>query len=282
MIKKIPHNGPVRRIIGTSRSDFFTLSSSGCRLLYLFAISHSTVHLLQQCVRCTVDDTIIIGASVTNGTARSQAMTAITFRFTICCILLTVTMAFSPSHSSRFPPLFLQSTTKDDIPGLEYLDEIREHVSEHIVQWESCVKLVAGATGMDKEEAELRLAEATRWKAYAIVKSDLARKHIKTIVPTVEDVTESIAWLQGEPLQLNREQLQAAVRNHAETYLRAPAANFKNAKNTAPRKWRQNPDEFCQLVREEPRVLGLTYNCADDGCASECGSCWVTFGNSYK
>lgn len=160
------------------------------------------------------------------------------------------------------------------------MEEIREQLSEHITQWDSCVEVVAGATGMESEEAELRLAEATRWKAWAVVKSELARKYIKTVIPSVEEITESFTWLQSEPLLLNQEQLEVAVRDYAEIYLRTPAANFRKAKNVAPRKFRQNPDDFCQLVRNRPRALGLTYNCADDGCASECGSCWVTFENS--
>lgn len=170
------------------------------------------------------------------------------------------------------------------MPGVEYLPTIREEISEHLDEWDKCVDLIVEATqqGMSREEAELRLAEATRWKAWAIVTSEMARKYLKTVLPTADALTESLEWLQSEsgPLKLSPEQLQLAFRDYSETYLQGPAQNYKKALNVAPREWRDHPEDFNQLVRDQPRAMSLTYNCLDDGCAANCGSCWVTFRNS--
>jgi hypothetical protein len=135
---------------------------------------------------------------------------------------------------------------------------------------------------MERIEAELRLAEATRWKAWAIVTSELARKYIQTTIPTIDKMNQTLDWLQQSgPLQLTPDQLQTAIRNYPETYLNDPATKYKRALNVAPREWRgENQKDFDQLVRDQPRAMCLTYNCVDDGCQAECGNCWVTFRNS--
>ena len=33
------------------------------------------------------------------------------------------------------------------------------------------------------------------------------------------------------------------------------------------------------LIQNDPNVLQVTFNCGDEGCQSECGSCWVTYEN---
>jgi len=183
---------------------------------------------------------------------------------------------------SRTSPLASSSSSETDqtLQGVEHLDTIRQELADHLEGWDSCVAIVATATGMDSQEAELRLAEATRWKAWATVTSDIARKYTQTTIPKPDEINETINWLQAEPLALTQEQMVAAIRRYPETYLKSPADNYKKALNVAPRQWRQSPEEFAKLVREQPRVMSLTYNCEDDGCQSECGSCWVTFRNS--
>ena len=169
-------------------------------------------------------------------------------------------------------------------------EQVQEQPTERSIleEWESCVQLIVQETGMESSEAEVRLAEATRWKAWAIVTSELGRKYIQTVLPTVEQLIQAFQWLQqqqGGPLQLTRDQLVYAIRTYPETYLLTPERNFRRALNVAPREYRDtnnnnNEYDFVQLVKDQPRAMSLTYNCADDGCAAECGSCWVTFRNS--
>lgn len=127
---------------------------------------------------------------------------------------------------------------------------------------------------MDEEEAEECLAKVWQWKNWAICTSAIARKYIKTIDPDAAAVAASLDWLQAGPLGLDQDLLRASVISSPEAYLLSPEKNFDQAQKVAPEKWK-DPTDFIQLLLEEPEALQLTYNCAGEGCNSNCGNCWV-------
>ena len=131
---------------------------------------------------------------------------------------------------------------------------------------------------MDKEDAEDCLAKIWQWKNWAICSSPIARKYIKTIEPDAASIAASLNWLQSGPLGLDQDVLRAGILGSPEAYLLSPEDNYNQISKVAPKKWK-DPAEFRKLLLEEPEVLQLTYNCADEGCNSNCGNCWVTFEN---
>lgn len=126
------------------------------------------------------------------------------------------------------------------------------------------------------EQAEVCLSKAYKWRAFAVVKSALARKYIETEVPNVSKLQESLSWLTTEPLSLDEDRLCAAIIEHPEAYLLQPQETYQTALACAPAKYK-DPVDFKARLLEDASVLTCTYNCADDGCASECGNCWVSY-----
>lgn len=159
-------------------------------------------------------------------------------------------------------------------------------------------------------QAEDCLAVALNWKRWAIVTSPIARRFIQTVPPSAAALAASLQWLLRDgPLAANaaaananaaanttaaaaaadccggvtivvpREVLQAGILQYPEAYLVAPQRNYERALKTAPSAYR-DPDQFRALLCRDPSVLQCTYNCADSGCNSDCGNCWVSF--EYK
>jgi hypothetical protein len=78
------------------------------------------------------------------------------------------------------------------------------------------------------------------------------------------------------PLELPRDVLQQGIILCPDAYLLNPQQNYEQAIRAAPKQY-QDPVQFRNLLLSNPAVLRCTYNCADTGCNSECGNCWVSF-----
>ena len=178
----------------------------------------------------------------------------------------------------------LSSTSSNTINAdFDILPEIRSAVYENENgenQWKESIQMIQSEIhddSIDEEELELQLATAFRWKAY-VKASKTMRKYQNPKIPDPMKIQEALVWLQTGPLELTKEQLWKNIQNHPQTYLLDPQSSFQKAMGSAPKKYR-DPTILTKLIEEDPSVLQVSYNCADDGCASECGNCWVAYGN---
>jgi hypothetical protein len=167
------------------------------------------------------------------------------------------------------PRSILASTTDDFLPT------VREAVLEAGGETAWTESTQALSSIFDKEEAETFLADAFGWKSWAKASASTKKYH-RPKVPDAVLLNEALAWLRDGPLALNEEQVQSSIKKSPKTYLDAPNESYKKALGTAPRKHRDN---LQHLIRQDPTVLEVTYNCDGEGCASECGRCWVSFEN---
>ena len=143
--------------------------------------------------------------------------------------------------------------------------------------WEESVQYLVESVSVlgTKQVTEQCLADAFGWKAWAKA-SERTRKFHRPKVPDPEKLKDALAWLRDGPLALNDEQVKASILKAPKTYLDAPNESFRKSLGTAPRKYRDN---LIELIRLDPTVLEVTYNCDGEGCASECGRCWVSYEN---
>ena len=161
----------------------------------------------------------------------------------------------------------------------ELLPAVREGVAEKdaLDEWNSCVEFLAGDIGVDHLQAEILLAAALEWRGWARVTSALARKYMKPKTPDLQQLQTALSWLREGPLALTDSAiLKEAIEKSPTAYLVDPAAAYAEALDTAPAKYK-DADAFQALLMEDPSVLECSYNCVDDGCASECGNCWVSY-----
>lgn len=143
--------------------------------------------------------------------------------------------------------------------------------------WEESAQFLAESVSMlgTKQVTEQCLADAFGWKAWAKA-SERTKKFHRPKVPDPEKLKDALAWLRDGPLALNDEQVKTSILKAPKTYLDAPNESFRKSLGTAPRKYRDN---LIELIRLDPSVLEVTYNCDGEGCASECGRCWVSYEN---
>lgn len=175
-------------------------------------------------------------------------------------------------QSNGLQPLAATSQTA------EYLEKVRETMDESgfSESWTESVSLLAEKADLERQEAEDCLAQAWGWKRFAVVKSPMARKYIQTTEPNAALISEALDWLRGEPLSLEQPVLKSAIVKSPEVYLTDPASSYRKAIQCAPREYR-DPTAFRELlVTEDPTLIMRTYNCADGGCDSQCGNCWVS------
>ena len=128
--------------------------------------------------------------------------------------------------------------------------------------------------------AELCLADAFGWKRWVLSSATLRKYQTQPVVPTVDSLQQTMDWLRQGPLGLAKDAplLQTCLFQHAALYLKDPQTLYRRAIQSAPRAYR-DADAFRTLVAQDPTVLDVFYNCGDedDGCASNCGNCWVTY-----
>lgn len=163
--------------------------------------------------------------------------------------------------------------------GVDLLPEIREAVTaaEGAGGWEASVRILSELFESSDEEAELVLADAFRWKSWAAA-SDMMRRYQKPVLPETDQVREALEWLRDGPLELTEGQIRSNILSHPQIYLVKPDKAYKQVLGSAPRKYR-DATTLKFLIEEDPTILQVWYNCDEEGCQSECGSCWVAYEN---
>lgn len=173
----------------------------------------------------------------------------------------------------------LQLSSAASSAGLEkVLDRVREGVVEagHEEEWNKSCALLVETLGLDEVDAMHYLAQATNWKSWAVTTSNIARKFIKPKTPDTEKLKSNLEWLMAEPLSLDADFVQKGVSLSPVAYLMDSSEIYKKALDTAPSKY-SDAESFRTLLLKDPTALQNTYNCADTGCNSECGNCWVSY-----
>lgn len=199
-----------------------------------------------------------------------------------CAFLLPSGLSFNHARQSTFS---LKSTSVSNNVDLEMLPEIRSTVFEKDggeQAWTESTEIIKNAlyssfSTDQTSEVELVLATAFSWKAY-VKASPMMRKYQNPKLPDPTQIQQAIEWLRTGPLELPDDVIRDNIQAHPKTFLMDPQSSYKKAISSAPRKYR-DPSVFKQALETDPTVLQVTYNCADDGCISECGSCWVTYRN---
>lgn len=196
--------------------------------------------------------------------------------WTLSCAWLPVTtpVRFTATRNQHSKPILTAAKTDEDL-----LPTVREGIAEQdsTVEWNQCVALLEQELGISSSQAEIYLAAALEWRGWARVTSALARKYMKPKLPNRQQLQTALNWLRQGPLALtDGAVLLDAIEKSPAAYLVNPEAAYGEALETAPNKY-QNADAFKALVLDDPSVLECSYNCVDDGCASECGNCWVSY-----
>mmetsp|Transcript_13092 Transcript_13092/g.19735 ORF Transcript_13092/g.19735 Transcript_13092/m.19735 type:complete len:227 (-) Transcript_13092:90-770(-) len=162
----------------------------------------------------------------------------------------------------------------------DLLPEIRDEIIERegqLEMWEESTQIISDLFGSSDEEAELYLADAFRWKAWASA-SDMMRKYQRPVLPDAGKIQEGLNWLKEGPLEMNDDQIRSCIQQYPGIYLREPNAMYRKVMGSAPRKYRDDT-VLKQFIEDDPNILQVTFNCGDEGCQSECGSCWVAYEN---
>jgi hypothetical protein len=172
---------------------------------------------------------------------------------------------------------FLSASTTADL-----LPTIRDGVAEmyDADEWDRSVSFLVEETKIEDAEAlEMALATALNWKGWAMSSEGMRKFIPKPYAPDASKLESALGWLKGAPLSMSQEQIGTAIQELPRVYLADPESMYAKSLSVAPKEF-QDPEAFTALVLEDFRALGNTYNCADDGCASECGNCWVTYKKS--
>jgi hypothetical protein len=199
-----------------------------------------------------------------------------------CSALLFLTKQTAAFTNNLFP-----RTARNSVVGrlllsaaADILPEIRDEIMERegqLQEWEDSVKILTTDLFDNEEDAELYLADAFRWKAWAVA-SDMMKKYQRPVLPNAVTIQEGINWLRDGPLEMNNEQIRRNIEQYPGIYLREPNVMYRKVLGSAPRKYRDDT-ALKYLIETDPNVLQVTFNCGDEGCQSECGSCWVTYEN---
>jgi len=160
------------------------------------------------------------------------------------------------------------------------LPTVREGIAEKDAtdQWTQCVEFLEQDLSISSQQSEILLAAALEWRGWARVTSALARKYMSPKLPNLDQLQTAMKWLREGPLELNDDAalLLDAIEKSPKAYLVDPESAYRQAIKTAPTQYK-DADAFKTLLLDDPSVLECSYNCADDGCNSECGNCWVTY-----
>jgi len=161
----------------------------------------------------------------------------------------------------------------------DLLSTVREGIADKDAtdQWFQCVEFLQEDLSISSQQSEILLAAALEWRGWARVTSALARKYMSPKLPNLDQLRTAMEWLREGPLELTDGALLLdAVQKSPKAYLVDPEAAYRQAIETAPTQYK-DADAFKTLLLDDPSVLECSYNCADDGCNSECGNCWVTY-----
>jgi len=173
------------------------------------------------------------------------------------------------------------SSTQLGSDEYQLLVGIREIIEEKEDKedWKSSVEFLRQSAFVNDDNddlAEWYLAKAMGWVSWSRVTSERARKYMaKPTIPKVEELRDALEWIQSTAALPD---IGKAIQTSPEIYLKNPAQAFKKVKQCAPREYRDD-EKLLELIRLNPLAIQNTYNCDGDGCASECGNCWVSFAN---
>lgn len=211
-------------------------------------------------------------------------------------LLLLVGVAFSQCqafalHTMILPPSKVQpkqcrksrpwslSSVSTTVVSDEILAKIRQGLDDAggLEDWKAAIDKLCATMNIEAGEAELLLAKAHQWKAWASTRSDLMRKYITPTIPDVEKMERALLWLSSTdgPLEFTKEQLLHSIRQQPNLYLTTPEETYKQALKVAPAEYKDS-SVFRKLILERPEAIQFTFNCEETGCQSECGSCWNT------
>ena len=181
--------------------------------------------------------------------------------------------AFAPSvsRSTGSSTRILSLSEEQEVLLVEKLPmELKEHECESAVDdWKACVDLLES---YNVQEAEWMLAEAFGWVRWMKVTSTIARKYMaQPILPSVSELQSAMDWMTTHNLNVPH-----VIATSPESYLKEPHKTFQKVSSCAPRTYRDK-DALLELLQTDAKAIQNTYNCDGDSCASECGSCWVTY-----
>ena len=161
----------------------------------------------------------------------------------------------------------------------DLLPIVREGIADKDAtdEWNQCVDFLEQDLSISSQQSEILLAAALEWRGWARVTSALARKYMSPKLPNLHQLQTAMKWLREGPLELTDNVLLLdAIEQSPKVYLVDPETAYHQALATAPSKYK-NADTFKNLLLDDPSVLQCSYNCADEGCNSECGNCWVSY-----
>lgn len=179
------------------------------------------------------------------------------------------------------------SSAQDE--GIDLLPTIRDGLAAKgaIDDWRDSAAALAAALGVQDEDAELVLARAYGWKAWAEL--GCAAYLRPKLPPSPTEIRAALDWLAQGPLTLSAKEIRAAVEDSPKLYLKEPAKLYEDALKAAPEPF-AGAEAFGALVRREPGALGLTWNCELTDpetrvldawgepihCDGKCTHCWRT------
>jgi hypothetical protein len=197
-----------------------------------------------------------------------------------CFVPLLKTLAFqtSTTFTTTVPRSSLAAASISSNPNDDLLPIIREAVMEAGGEqaWKESTQILSGIFELE-EDAELCLATAFGWKGWAKA-SDMMKRYQDPVLPDAAKVQEALVWLKEGPLELNEGEVLSSIRDYPKIYLVEPNEFYRKTMGSAPRKYR-DPFILKELIKDDPNVMQVTFNCDGEGCASECGSCWVSYAN---
>jgi hypothetical protein len=169
----------------------------------------------------------------------------------------------------------------------DLVESIREGLQEKgwMEQWDESVKFLSAELDSDADEAEACLADATGWKGWTMCSSPIMRKYMpEPQMPNLATLEDILSWLRDGPLSLREhpDALREAILTYPKVYLSGSVGkNWKLALQTAPPEYK-DPDDFQAKLLADPSILQCTFDCSEEGCASECGNCWVSYANKSQ
>jgi len=124
--------------------------------------------------------------------------------------------------------------------------------------WDAAADAIASYCGDDHIHAHLVLAKAYGWQGWIQMNKPA---YLSPNPPhPAEQLRRSLKWLREGPLAMTEDELKDALLAQPMPYLTNPKKKYEGAISCAPEQWRK-PEVFRELLRREPKVLQLTWNC---------------------
>jgi hypothetical protein len=210
------------------------------------------------------------------------------FHFHVVTLLVLLLLVCNLQTTTGFVPVqqCLPVTSNTRLGAVKTDEEVLKLIRQEVEQndamtaWNDCVSLlVQQLLPLQRHQAELLLGTALGWKGWVRVSpTSSARKYMTP--PRIPDVTQLknvLQWLQQGPLALQGQALTQAIQTSPNAYLLDPRTAYQVALQTAPACYKDDPSQFHALLLQDYSVLECSFNCAEEGCSSECGNCWISY-----